>query len=95
MLHRDLGLWAVDSVNANSCNTLSSYLDKSMADVVLAQEVKLVAGDSLTSAEPSLATRAWRARIQPCTLGPAGGLSAGTLVGVRHHIGMAGSFRYF
>ena len=87
-VHRDLGLWAIDSVNANVWSTLRAYVAISAADAFVAQEAKVTAGDAVRSAEDSLATIRWRASVQPCGFGPAGGPSAGTAVGVRQHIGL-------
>ena len=88
-MHRELGLWAFDSVNANAWSTLFKYVQRSAADFVVGQEAKLPAGDLLTSAESSLRCRGWRGKISPCVSGPGGGHSAGTVVASRSHVGLA------
>ena len=43
--HRELGLWAFDTANANTWSTLKQYVGVTAADVVLAQETKVPAGE--------------------------------------------------
>ena len=88
-LHVELGLWAVDTFNANAWNSLFEYLRRTSADAVVGQETKLFAGDSVSSAESSLSTNGWRGRVEPCNRGPAGGASAGTLVTAKRCIGLS------
>ena len=57
--HRELGLWALDTVNANTCSTLRTYVASTAADAFLAQEAKVVAGDAARSAEDPLASIKW------------------------------------
>ena len=57
--------------------------------MLVGQEAKVWAGDITLSAESSLRTVKWRGKTGPFTQGPAQGASAGTLVAVRQHIGMA------
>ena len=90
-VHRQCGLWALDSANANAWSGLVEYLKTTAADMLVGQEAKTWAGDSTLAGESSLRTAKWRGKIGPCTHGPAGGASAGTLVAVRQHIGMADS----
>ena len=85
---RACGLWAIDTANANAWSTLRNYVARSAADVVVAQELKTLAGDATLSAEDALKTLRWKGRIGPCTKGPGGGPSAGTAVLTRQHVGM-------
>ena len=86
---RSKGLWAIDSANANTWNTLYDYVNVSAADVVLGQEAKVLGGDQAASAESSLRTIKWNGKIGLCDRGPKGGPSAGTLVACRQHIGLS------
>ena len=86
--HRSLGLWAIDTANANVMSTLMTYVRGTSADAFLGQETKVLTGDPVRSAEDALSSCQWRASIQPCGLGPAGGPSAGVAIGVRQHIGL-------
>ena len=85
---RACGLWAIDTANANAWSTLRGYVARSAADVVVAQELKTLAGDATLSAEDALKTIRWKGRIGPCTKGPGGGPSAGTAIMTRQHVGM-------
>ena len=87
--HRQCGLWALDSANANAWSGLLEYLKTTAADMLVGQDAKTWAGDSTLAGESSLRTAKWRGKIGPCAHGPSGGASAGTLVAVRQHIGMA------
>ena len=86
---RQLGLWAIDSVNANAWPGLYEYITTTAADIVMGQEVKRLPGDQTAAAEAALRNLKWRGKINPCERGPKGGPSAGTLVAVRSHIGMS------
>lgn len=87
--HRDVGLWAFDTVNANSWTSARKYLDAIAADICRVQETRLFAGDSLLAAEQVARSARWNTSILPGTLTPAGGRSVGVAVSVRSHIGMS------
>ena len=87
--HRDLGLWAVDSANANAWVGFRNYLGCTAADVLLGQEAKLHAADDLASAEASMQTAKWKGHIHQCACGQRGGALAGAAVAVRQHMGMS------
>ena len=54
------GLWAIDTANGNSWNTLApAMLSRSQADVLLAQETKIISHDKLRSAESEARRLGW------------------------------------
>ena len=87
--HRQCGLWAIDSANANYWSSLFEFIGSTSADIIVGQETKRFIGDQVTAAEASLRNIKWKGRVNPCTYGPQGGASAGTFVGARAHIGLS------
>ena len=88
--HRAAGVWAIDTVNANAWTGTCAYLRATAADIVVAQEVRLAA-EHCAGSEASLLSIGWRAALTPCLHTEAGGKSAGVVVAVRKHVGMAGA----
>ena len=86
--HLQLGLWAVDTINPNSMSAGLEYIQNSRAEVVCIQETK-VTGAALASAERIAKRAQWSLSIEPARVTEAGGMSAGTAVAVRAHIGHA------
>ena len=87
-VHAQVGLWAIDTVNANAWPNFAAYLQRTSADVVVGQEAKRRLGDEVDSAVQSMRAHKWRGNLHPCASGPAGGPSAGTVVTVRQHLGL-------
>ena len=85
--HVEAGLWAFDSVNPNAWAGVQGYLRHTSADFVFAQEVR-VTHESCRDLEESMRHDGWKLAIQPCVFADKGGLSAGTAVACRKHIGM-------
>ena len=85
---KQLGLWAIDTVNPNCWAAAKQYLQDSAADAALVAETKLPAGECLRQAEMGARTIGWNACVMACAKGPGGGASAGVSVAVRGHIGM-------
>ena len=88
-LHKDLGLWAVDTVNPNGWSGMLKYLSQSSAEVVLGQESKVCSGDSKVAAEKAAATSGWGAVLSPARVTDAGGISSGVMCAAKSFIGMA------
>ena len=84
--HAALGLWAIDTCNPNAISSGLQYLEYSTADVACIQESRVV-GDKLKTAERAALRAKWSLSIEPAKFTDAGGLSAGTAVAVRSHIG--------
>ncbi len=89
--HRQRGLWAVDTVNANAWKGARRYLELTAADVCLHQEVKRRRGQQADEAEDTAASLGWSTSIEPSLITTAGALSAGVAVSVRSHLGIARS----
>ena len=87
--HRSAGLFAVDTVNPNARGAGAEYLQRTSADVVLGQEVKLPYGYPCEAAEQAARNAKWKLSIEPCLVTKAGGKSAGTAVATRSYIGMS------
>ena len=87
--HRKAGLFAIDTVNPNAWGAGADYMNRSAADVILVQEVKLPAGDPCSSAEQTARNAKWKLSIEPCLVTAKGGRSAGTAVATRSYIGMS------
>ena len=76
--HRDHGLLAYDSVNANAWRPTLKYLEVTGADAVLVQETKLPAGQLQDEAEQAARNSRWNTSLQPCSVSSAGGKSGGS-----------------
>jgi exonuclease III len=87
--HREFGLWAVDTANANAWTSAAEYLKLTSADIVIHQEAKLRGTEKIDSAQSAAKTTGWSCAINGCGAGPAGGPSAGVAVSARQHLGMA------
>ena len=74
--HRELGLWAIDSVNPNAWAGAEEYLSGSGADFAGVQETKVDAA-GLVDKEATSRNIGWSASLRECVLGPGGGNSAG------------------
>ena len=86
--HLDAGCWAIDTGNANAWAGCFEFLERSTAHIVLFQECKLAAGDSVCAAEQRARNLKWNTCIAPCAVSVVGGRSAGVAVATRSHIGM-------
>jgi hypothetical protein len=75
-VHKELGLWAIDSVNGNSWSSGSKYLEFSGADIVCFQETKLKEDDAIKSAEDTAMRLVWELSLSRATNGERGGASA-------------------
>ena len=87
--HRRAGWWAIDTVNPNSWQAGSSYMEASAADVIRTQELKVPDGYPREQAEQTARNSKWSLAIEPCLVSKLGGRSAGTSVAVRSFIGMS------
>ncbi len=87
--HRPLGLWAIDSANANTWDTAKGYIELSAADVVAVQETKLRGGHPILKAQREAVAIGWRFSAEGCDVTESGYPSAGVGVAVRSHLGMA------
>ena len=87
--HRKAGLFAIDTVNPNAWGAGADYMNRSAADVILVQEVKLPAGDPCSNAEQTARNAKWKLSIEPCLVTAKGGRSAGTAIATRSYIGMS------
>ena len=87
--HREVGLWAIDTVNANSANGVLEYMDECGADFIVAQETRRKEGDECAQAARGARRRGWEMAVQPCAWTQRERASAGTAVATRAHIGMA------
>ena len=64
-------------------------MDRTSADVLLTQEVKLPEGEPSDAAEQAARNAKWRLSTVPCLVTAKGGRSAGTAVATRNYIGMS------
>ncbi len=87
--HRGLGLWALDTANANCWATARQYAESSAADLLFLQETKTRKGQETATAEDQAARIGWDMAIEPCATLDSGYLSAGAAVAARRHFGMA------
>ena len=85
--HRQEGLWAFDTRNANAWAGANKYLERTQTDFVAKQETKLTKVDC-TDAEQIARNSGWRTAIGPCTITAADGKSAGVAICGRPHVGM-------
>eukprot|EP00973_Karenia_brevis_P045351 6282472-Karenia_brevis.AAC.1 len=76
MLHVKEGLWAVDTVNGNCCDGTLGYLEKSTADVVLAQELRTAEACACQAAERAAARAGWCMSVAKAVRTDRGGISA-------------------
>ena len=86
--HVAKGLLAIDSYNGNAWKGNLAYGRRSRADALLWQECKVPKG-STDECEQAARTHRITTTINPCAQTEKLGLSAGTAVGVRAHIGLA------
>ena len=87
--HREAGLFAVDTVNPNAWSVGADYMNRTSADVILVQEVKLPEGDPCQAAEQAARNAKWKLATEPCLVTAKGGRSAGAAVATRNYIGMS------
>ena len=87
--HRSVGLFAIDTVNPNAWSAGVDYMHRTIADVVLAQEVRLPGGEPCRAAEQAARNAKWKLAVEPFLLTSKGGRSAGTAVATRSYIGMS------
>ena len=85
------GLWAVDTANANSWLTLKAWLPRSSADIVVAQELKLLGTAALKSAAGTANKLKWDPILTEAHRTAADRASGGVLVAARLRIGIASS----
>ena len=71
--HREAGLFAIDTVNPNAWGGGAEYLQRTSADVVLCQEVKLPHGYPCEAAEQAARNAKWKLSVEPCLVTKAGG----------------------
>ena len=86
--HNDHGIWAVDTVNANCLNGLLNYSSVSNADVMLAQESRVIDPELILSAEKKAKSNGWNLSVVPALLTEADGISAGVALTSRSFYGM-------
>ena len=88
--HRDEGLWAFDTCNANAWAGAKKYLERTQADFVAVQEAKITSGEC-ADVEQAARNSGWKTAIGACTITEAEGKSAGVAICGRTHIGMKNS----
>ena len=86
--HKPLGLWAIDSVNANAWAGALSYLELTAADVVAHQETRRTT-EQCPAAERAATHRHWKTSLAACAVTSALRNSSGVGVSARAHLGMA------
>ena len=84
--HRDAGLWAFDTMNANAAGPAANFLEHTGADVTVLQETR-VAGETRLAFERRMAWKGWQLVANDANKTPAGAFSAGVAVAARAHIG--------
>ena len=91
--HRELGLWAFDTINPNAWPGAEEVLASSAADFMAIQESKVELQEKANKEATAKGQgQGWKVSINPCSFGESGGKSAGVAVGCRKHIGMDESF---
>ena len=85
--HGTAGLWAFDTYNSNCFNTAVGHLERSSADFVLIQEAKVLSAD-VAGAQIRAAAAGWNVNISPASSTVLDGVSAGTMIACRFHLGM-------
>ena len=80
--------WAIDTLNPNCGKKAAEYLKWTSADIVMVQEVKVEEEDRKEYEDTARGT-GWKLAVQPCLLGEKGGVSAGTAIGCKKHIGLS------
>ena len=86
--HTDMGYWALDTFNPNAASSAVVYLGRTSADIVAFQETKVVS-NYLIAQDSAAARIHWSLSIGEAKVTDVGGLSAGTAVATRAHIGHA------
>jgi len=89
--HITQGHWAFETVNGSCWNTAAEYMTQTSADFLAIQEAK-IPKDSIADTEQAARNKGWRTSVSPCIRTEAEGLSAGTALGCRTHIGVRKSF---
>ena len=89
MPHRKAGLFAFDTVNPNAWRAGEDYMNRSSADVIFTEEVKLPEGEPCNAAEQAARNAKWKLAVEPCLVTAKEGKSAGTAVATRSYIGMS------
>ncbi len=87
--HATVGLWAVDTVNANAWAKALEYLRTSSADFALVQETRKRSNDDMAAAEAAARNAGWSLALAPAARTDAESTSGGTAAGARKHIGVA------
>ena len=64
--HREAGLFAIDTVNPNAWGAGVDYMNRTAADVILVQEVKLPEGDPCDATEQAARNAKWKLATEPC-----------------------------
>ena len=86
---RQAGLWAFDTVNANSAATAVQYLEVSAADACMVQESRTL-GDASRAAERGAKRAKWDMAVNDVVATDAGSTSAGVAIAARCHVGLGG-----
>ena len=89
--HVSQGQWAFETVNGSCWNTAAEYLAQTAADLVAVQETT-IAEDGVPDVEQAARNKGWKTALTPCNVTKAEGMSAGTAVCSRTHIGARRSF---
>ena len=87
---RKIGLWAIDTVNASSwTSAVSKILHKSMADVLLVQECKLLSDEGIRKAAREARRLGWNSSASQAHRTAANKASGGCAVAARRGIGLS------
>lgn len=87
--HIKLGCWAINTANPNCWSRAAAYLRLTTADYVGIQETKVLAGHSAREAADAAKTTKWKLAVGGCLA--LDGLSCGTVVAAKSHLGMGES----
>ena len=88
--HRQAGLWAFETCNANSWQSLTEHsLKRTAADVVFAQETRLFGSDEVAGAALGAKKHGWTASIGTASKSQAGRNSGGCAVLAAGGVGMS------
>ena len=88
--HRRSGMWAIDVVNPNCWYGVSKFLERTVADAVLALETRRITGRQVISAQMSASRSGWRLALEPADppAGP-GPSKGGAGVAVKKSFGLS------
>ena len=75
-VHKQLGIWPIDTVNGNSWTGSSKYLEFTGADIAMVQEAKLRGKYAIQSAEDAALGHGWKTAVSQSGIGKLGCNSA-------------------